>query len=681
LASRLENLYEKEVVTLLLDPVTRDIENRLRVISGENAAAHPGSVVAEKKYTNEQYYDALKTYLMLANREHREAPYLNNQLLVHWRDWLEKNRAGDDMERITPMAEQAVQYYVRRLASGSVSAVRNQEKLVAGSRSHLNNVLQKLPAKERIYGEIISHATGKFQAVNLTKALENTDVDLMSGGYAVPAAYTRAAWDGYIKEAIEQASRGGLNDADWVLESDSSQRLRAEDFDKNYAELLAMYKAAYTREWTNFIAGLSINNFRGLDDAIGRVNRLSDMRQSPIRRAFARVAYETAWDNPAILKRKTQPSDEKNIKAEIVNRLLAEGGPPSDAALNQMGELEERFSIFNKMTAERGGEPALTPYLAILSRVKVRLEAIKSSGEPGKTARGFMKGTMESSSELIEGGQLVDGQLLAGTNAELRALLKPILLRPFHASYGAVLPLANSDINQNWQRQVLPYWQLLADKYPFADSGTEAQLSDVTKFLESESGTLNKFINEHLNGLLIRSEHGYIPRRWSNMSVPFTDAFLKMLAQVSDIEEQVFIAGGASRFEIQPVPIPGLSEVVLEVDGQQLRYRNGPQLWSAFQWPSENAAQGVKISAVTFSGASSTVVSKPGRMGWVRLLSEARITQVAPGTTQLTWTVNSPDSKTGGTMEVKFNLRQIAGANPLAMNTLRKLNLPKKIVN
>src|SRR5690606_31594377 len=236
-----------------------------------------------------------------------------------------------------------------------------------------------------------------------------------------------------------------------------------------------------------------------------------------------------------------------------------------------------------------------------------------------------------------------------------------------------------TDINQTWQRQVFPYWQVLSDKYPFVESGTEAQLSDISKFLEAEEGALNKFLDENLGSLISRRGNAYVPRRWGSMAIPFTKEFLTGISHASDIERRLLIAGGESRFELQPVPTPGLSEVMLEIDGQQLRYRNGPQIWTSFSWPTAEIGQGAKISVITFAGVSSTVASHPGRMGWIRLASEAKATSLPTGAMQLVWMMPSPDNKAGQKIAVRFNLRQVSGANPLAMNTLRELNLPKRI--
>ncbi len=681
LAARLQTLYEQEVARLVLDPVKQQLEMQLNLLASDPAVAAKASAVLHGEFSNEQHYDALKTYLMLHRKDKLEAPFLTEQLTRHWSAWAQQDSGANQADLVASMTEHIVEYFVAHFPEESTPGIDNDARIVADSRDYLNGAMRKLSAKERIYSDIMARAASSNASLNLNRMLENTDVDLIADSYSVPAAYTRAAWENYVGQAIAEASHGTLKDDDWVLESKNvNEQLSAADFEKNYAELLALYKAAYAREWTHFIAGLSITPFKGLSDTIQRVERLSDFKQSPLRRVFARIAYETAWDNPSLLKQ-AAPKEDAGIKAAIVNRLLSTENATANSAPDQLGELEEHFSLFARMTNEKGGNATIVPYLGALAKMKSRLEMINSSGDAGKSARALMKNTMESSgSELLDGMQIVDGQLLAGADTSMREVLKPILMRPFTSSFGVLLPLANGDLNQSWQRQVLPHWQALADKYPFADSGNEAQLADISKFFDA-GGALNKFVEEALNGLLTRQGNVYVPRRFANYSVPFTNAFLVGLSRASDIEEKVFAAGGESHFELQPVPTPGFSEVTLEIDGQQLRYRNGPQLWSGFAWPGTQGGQGAKITVVSFAGVSSTAVTNPGRMGWMRMVSQAKQSTIVPGTTQLVWMVPSPDNSGGEKIPIKFNLRLVSGANPLAMINLRELNLPKKIVN
>lgn len=685
--NRLRHMYLSEVSQLLIEPVKANLEKTLATLSThaiDGAPATSGS--NNQNISNEKYYDTLKTYLMLHDKTHFEGPFLTENLAQNWLGWLNAERANVSMEEIGPMAEHAILFYIANFSRDDTPIITNQDTLVTASREYLKNSMRTLSAKERIYNEIVAQAASQYSALNLARILENSDVDLLSNSYTVPAAFTRAAWDGHVRQAVTQASRGTLKDGDWVLATSGERlQLSPEDFEKNRIELLTMYKQSYAREWMTFLSSLSVNNFRGLDDAVGRIDRLSNLKQSPLRRVYARVAYETSWDNPALMKDASAAPSNGNLKTAIVNKLLSNSdssNSTSHTSEKQFGELEGKFALLGEMTTDKTGQALINPYLGLLSKIKSRLEAIGSSGEPGKSARKLMKSTIESSgSELVEGVQLVDGQMLAGADSDMRDAIRPVLMKPFTSSYGALLGLANNDINQSWQRQVLPAWQALADKYPFVESGSEALLSDISKFLQSEDGTLNKFILENLDGLIARQGNTYVPRRWGNMSVPFTSPFLAGLARASDIKEKVLTSSGASHFEIQPVPTPGLSEVLLEIDGQQLRYRNGPQLWTAFDWPGTQTTSGAKISVITFAGVPSTVLSNPGRMGWMRMASSAKANVVAPGTTQFVWMVNSPDNKTGERIPIRFNVRLVSGANPLAMNSLRDFTLPKKIVN
>jgi type VI secretion system protein ImpL len=683
LEEKLGLLYRDEVSRLLLDPVKKHLEAQLGLLSPGGSKENKKGVSEPSMLSSEEYYAALKTYLMLHSKPRLEAPYLRDALNKYWHRGVAGLGRAVDAKTTVTLADHVIDYYVRHFLDQQTPTIDNDERLIADSRVYLNGVLRKLSAKDRIYGDIISQASSKYASLNLPRILDNADLDLVSASHTVPGAYTRAAWDGYVGSAIAQASRGTLRDDDWVLDSSQvREQLSAADFEKNYADLLAAYKVAYVREWSRFIGGMSITPFRGLSDAVPGLERLSDVDQSPLRRAFARIAYETGWDNPSLMKKSVDKEDD-SIKSAIVNRLLTRAdSSDSSNAPDSLGEIEARFSVFARMTSEKDGGPAIVPYLSALTKVKSRLESINNSGAPGKAARALMKSTMESSgSELIEGMQIVDGQMLYGADASMREILKPMLLRPFTSSYGALLPLARSDINQMWQRQVFPYWQALADKYPFADSGNEARLADIAKFLDAGEGTLSKFVEKDLDGMLTRRGNEFAPRRWRNMSVPFSNAFLNGISRASDMSERIFAAGGESRFELQPVPAPGLSEVTLEIDGQQLRYRNGPQLWSSFTWPVAEGAQGARLSVVTFAGVSSTVASVPGRMGWMRLVSQARQVSTGSSSAQLVWTVPSPDRKLGETMTIRFNLRLVSGANPLAMSALRDMNFPQSIIN
>ena len=96
-------------------------------------------------------------------------------------------------------------------------------------------------------------------------------------------------------------------------------------------------------------------------------------------------------------------------------------------------------------------------------------------------------------------------------------MVRPMLVRPLTQSYNALLgPVAN-DINQAWANEVLPQWKQLAGKYPFADSSNSASVAEISRFVKANDGTLDKFINKYLSGLVQKKGDQLVPRAWGNM--------------------------------------------------------------------------------------------------------------------------------------------------------------------
>jgi len=194
---------------------------------------------------------------------------------------------------------------------------------------------------------------------------------------------------------------------------------------------------------------------------------------------------------------------------------------------------------------------------------------------------------------------------------------------------------------------------------------------------------------KQLSGLLTRRGDQLLPRTWANLGVAFNPAFLSGVTRLTTAGSAALQEGEGARFELQPVPTPGLSEILIEVDGQVLRYRNGPQPWTGFTWPNTpgTSAQGARLQVVSFAGVSTSVANFSGRLGLMRLLAQARVDDHRGDTAQLEWRFKAP----GGGLErasaeaegesVRFNFRLVSGANPLSLSGLRRLGLPERIIN
>ena len=635
----------------------------------------------------EQAYNTLKTYLMLAHPERMEMAHLTDQIPRFWRPWLQAQAVDGSEAGLFRMAERTVAFYAAQIREPDLPVIANRPELVARARARLRGQIRNLTPLEQIYTEMKTRANTRFEPMTLSRILNGRDQDLLTGSCFIQGSLTREAWEGYFREAFLEASRGGFQGTDWVLDSPLDGPLETQGSpETNRARLEDLYKADYAREWTRFLQGLAVRAFTGPGDAAAALARLADPQASPLKLVVAQAAYQTAWDNPSELKKSLHAARNKVI--EQTERLLGGHGGPVVESRDHPGQLGGQFAAAAALADPGGGGRAtLDAYLGLLQKIRARMLAIGNGGDPGYEARQCLQATLAGASELAEGQQWVDSALPGPGNEEGRANLRPFLLRPLIQTYAALLPEAEQDLNRAWTQQVYNAWSNLANKYPFADAANEAQMADILKFLKPGDGILPRFMEKQLGGLLARHGESFVPRTWGGLSLPFGPGFLRGISRLRAAAETLE-EGDPSRFELQPVPTPGLSEIILELDGQRLQYRNGPQAWAGFCWPNPAApVQGARIQSVEFQGATAEVQNAPGRLGLMRLLDQCRVENRLAPTSSLEWKLKpsraspsrdaAPDSPPD--RRIRFNFRMVSGPNPLRLGALRQHALPAKI--
>lgn len=637
-------------------------------------------------------YNALKAYLMLKEQERMEAAHLSDQIPKYWRPWLEANRGKGNPDEINRLAERTVAFYVSQIKEHDLPLIENSVEVVAGSREVLRGAFRQLSAVERVYNELKARANTQFAPMTVGRILNSRDLDLVAGSYSLPGVFTREAWDKYFRQAVVDASKGAIKGDDWVLATSSTENLSKDGgVERNRQTLEALYKAEYASEWKKFLQGVAIADFGSLENAARSLGKLSDPKNSALKLILNKAAYETSWDNPSQFSKSIESA--KNTVIERTEKLvLGNNTAPTVTADKQLGEVGGKFApIAMLTTAGEGGRIPLSVYLDILVKLQGKLAQIAANPEPGLPARQLMQATLSASgSEFAEALTIIDGALLAGVSEENRDIVRPLLVRPLIQAYATLIPQVEQDINRLWQAEVMSTWRGLAGKYPFADSANEASMAEIAKFLKPGEGVLPRFVEKNLNGLVTRRGNQLIPRTWANLGVSFTPAFLSGVAGLTAAGDTVLQEGEGAKFELQPIPTPGLSEILIEVDGQSLRYRNGPQSWSGFSWPntSGNGIEGARIQVVSFAGVSTSVANFSGRLGLMRLLSQAQVDERNGGTAVIEWRLKPASGESGqaaategATETIRFNFRTVSGANPLSLSGFRRQALPEKITH
>lgn len=639
--------------------------------AASGAAATPATATAAaasgKRYTDaspanvEDAYNALKTYLMLADKRHVEVAHLTDQMTRFWRTWLEDNRGNMPREQLIRSAERNLSFFLARVNDDNWPLLEGNLSLVDQSRENLRRVVRGMPARERAYAEIKARASTRYAPMTVARIVGESGASVVAGSYAVPGTFTREAWLGYVQPAIREAASKELQTKDWVLNVAARDDLTLEGSPEQIQKtLVTMYKTEYAKEWQRFMQGVAIQDFGNFEQAVTSMNLLGDPTNSPIRKVFDTAYEQTSWDNPSLLN-----AGLKQAKTGVLDwfKRLISRGTPSQVNVNvdvsganaaggtiPMGPVGKEFSGLAKIVVMHDQNSLLRGYMESLSKVRTRFNLLKNQGDPGPGARQLMQQTLDGNgSELADALKYVDEQMLTGLTDSQRQALRPLLVRPLLQSYAVVIRPASVEINKVWTAQVYqPFAQTLAGKYPFeANAKIEASAAEIGQIFGPE-GAIAKFTTTTIGPLSVRRGDMLAARTWGDLGLSlapeFTTNFTRWVAPLTGgAAGGGGGAGGAATaapqtvFQILPTPATGTTEYTIEIDGQQLRYRNTPAQWTNFVWPNPQGAPGARITATTFDGRSIELLNEPGRFGLERLIATAQRKRRPDGAFDLTW--------------------------------------------
>jgi type VI secretion system protein ImpL len=697
----LRKRFFDEVRLVMLAPVQADLEGRLAQVTSAISTGSPNVVRTtpstrpgdsanaqeegdEQQDPAEQGYEALKTYLMLAERARLDGAWLTGQLPRYWSAYLKAQRGAHSQEEVDAEAIQILEYYLSQLRAPDLPLIQNQAEMVTEARQRLSERINSLPPVERVYAELKARANANFPSISVAAILSGKDSAVMSGTAVVSGAFTRRTWEEYMQAAIKEASGGEIKSDDWVLASTTLDDLsKSNDNAATRNELEALYRADYAEQWVKFLQGVTFPIQSDTERAESALERLTDPRSSPIKLLLQRAAFETGWDNPTQLS-STVSDTRQSVQTRVTAAITGSGSraPQLPNQQSHYGELGQRFALLSILTNSNNPQSAalMNGYLEHLAKLKVKFNQINAADENSTAMIDLIGATLDGKAEFVDATAYVDNIMLGSTDSASRSLLRELLVEPLLQSFAVLLPPLEDGINDLWASEVYEDWIEMAGKYPFSDSQHEVPLSEVIRFLKPGDGAIDKFVDEYLENFVHRrgSASQLTPRTWNNMGIRFNAAFLDGARRLSSIGASLAKGGsGSSLFELQPVPTPSLQEITVEIDGQTLRYRNGPQMWQSFKWPNGDA-QGARIQVVAFDGSTSVVSNQPGRMGLMRMIGAGKRSALDANmkSGRLEWRLKGA----GETDTVKFNIRVVSGVNPLQLADLRHLTLPKRIV-
>jgi type VI secretion system protein ImpL len=709
LSRKLRDEYFAGVRAVMVQPVAARLEALLLETNANAAqldpnaratpAAKPGQPYQDVSATNVgDAYNALKTYLMLADKSHAEPGHLNDQLTRYWRGWLEANRGAMPRDQMIRSAERLLTFTLAHVDDPAWPQVTPKLSLLDGARENLRRVVRGTPARERVYADIRTRAATRFPAMTVARIVGEQDQALVVGSHAVSGAFTRDAWEKFIQGAIREASNRELQSTDWVLKTVAKDDLTLEGSPEQIQKaLIDLYKADYAREWSKFVQGVTIADLNGFDASVQAMNRLGDPQTSPLAKVLRTVYEQTAWDDPSQAR-----VDTAKLKRSLTDwfKEVVLRQTPSEArtALDAIGPLQagakvgagtgagpvgREFAGVARLVGTREKDASLmTGYLDALSRLRTRLNALKNQGDPGPGAKQLMQQTLDgNASELADALKYVDEQMLTGMSDAQKQTLRPLLVRPLVQTFAMIVLPSEAEINKTWQAQVLePFQKSLAAKYPFAQSASLQATPGEIGLVFGPDGALAKFVSGAMGPLVVRRGDVLASRTWADVGITLAPQMVSGFpGWVAPLSANGVASGAGPQtvFQLLPLMALGLTEYTVEIDGQQLRYRNGAAAWVNMIHPGPQAASGARISAVTADGKTVELFNEAGQFGLKKMIDAAAKRRLDGGVHELRWT--------SGNVAVAINLKIASSADTgagdaQASRGFNGLRLPDTIV-
>ncbi|HEY4353609.1 MAG TPA: ImcF-related family protein [Paraburkholderia sp.] len=706
--------YQIVATRNLQQPVVQALERQLGTFSQIRADEQ------QSHDAQQRAYNQLKAYLMLSTPARVDAPFLKTQLLDVW-PAPANMRAGEWLDTSQRLAG----FWAAHLKAHPAWRINTAAPLVTQMRATLVNQIGLSASDDVLYRRVLDQARGKYADLSLATLLAGADSHgLFTTTQTVPGIYTRAAWEGVIEKAIDDAANDQHVEADWVLTDDglatqvnattvrgtiSSARAALDakrDADDLRQRLRTRYFTDYTAAWAtmlNSFQWIAATNFSGVID---QLTRLTDAQTSPLLAVMKSVQYQGQAGRPSqaltdTLVRKAQGlfagSASDATQAPVVNPLDRSFGP----LLALMGDANPASAGGNAGTA--GNTPAanaaafngvsLSRVLTADTTVRLKLQQIQASPDAQAMARSLAQSVFQG--KLSDLSQARDDAALtaASLGAQWAAFGQTLFVQPLDAAWQAVLQPAAASLNEAWRAGVeAPFASSFSSRYPFASTAADASFAEFGHYVRPETGLINRFIAVELSGVLKRQGDQWVPNELAPQSLQFDPKFLAMLRLIGPLGARLYAQGEAGyHFELMPQPTPDVTRTELTIDGQQVVYFNQRETWTPLAWPGNGLNGHASLTWQTLNAGLRVAFDATGDWALLRMLEKAQIKPLDATRYELVWnaevdseagkaaSATSGDGADGKVAPLRYVLRAQMGAGPLDLLKLRGFRMPERI--
>ncbi|MBK6972083.1 MAG: type VI secretion system membrane subunit TssM [Sterolibacteriaceae bacterium] len=608
LSAAAEQAYRRLLEDVMLPRISLRVEEQLRSANANNL---------------DFAYEALKAYLMLNDPARFDAAALKAWITFDWEHSLPRD--------LTIEQRQALEAHLDSMMErGAVaSPVPADENLIASVRT----MLSQYALASRVYGRLKRQGVGgDIQEFTVIKA----------AGPAAPRVFTRLSgqpltkgvpglftYDGYYKAFKRESDKVANELADeegWVLDiKDSGVTGRLTDAagrERLTEDVRRLYLTDYAKTWDDFLNDVKLIRPGDIHQTI-EVARILSAIDNPLAPFLRAASRETTLVKPEGDKDLTERATDKLAKEArrklgymFGTEVVATTPKPASEPIEYI--VDRRFeSLRRYVTSASQGQPApVDQAIALVGELHTMLNAadsaIKSKAAPPASDVPIkVKAQAPSMPE------------------PLRSVLQSLSETSARLASGALVANTNEAIGS----QVGEFCRkAIAGRYPLDRSATRDATQDDFASLFAPGGKMDDFFQRVLSPLVDTSARPWAYRRINDVPVGGSGALIQF--QRAQVIRDVFFRGGGRtaglRLEFKPLEMDAaLTQFILDVDGQLVKYSHGPQVPQSVTWPGPRGSSLVRVQIQPAGPSGVSGMTTEGPWALFRMFDKVNIDPTA----------------------------------------------------
>ncbi|QHF44597.1 type VI secretion protein VasK [Pseudomonas sp. S35] len=616
----------------------------------------------ERAVRAREAYDPLKAYLMMARPDKTDA-----DLLVKTLGNVESSRPGVKPGVWHTQSPTLWRFYAEHLAANPAWRIEPDTRLVAHARQILLGQLGQRNAEANLYQQLLNDTTTHYPALDLHQLVGDTDAfALFSTDASVPGVFSRQAWEGQVRRAIDDIADARREEIDWVLSdqpADIDTRLSPDQLRKRLTE---RYFQDYASAWLDLLNSLRWQPAASLDESIDQLTLMSDVRQSPLIALINTVAYQAqagtrteALADSLVASAHKLIGQDKVAVHEIKGPLVATFGP--------------LLALLDKNNTDG---LSLQAFLTQVTRVRLKLQQVSTAPDPLEMTQALAQTVFQGRRVELTDTQAYGSLLAASLGAQWSGAAQTLFVQPLEQAWQRVLQPSAAGLNSQWQRSIVKPWNAaFASRYPFAATASDASLPMLGQMIRADSGRIEQFLQRQLSGVLRKEGSQWVADPHHSQGLRFNPQFLGAINQLSNLADVLYTDGGMGlSFELQGKAVRDVVQTTFILNGDRHQYFNQKESWQRFQWPGHSDYPGVSLSWTSVHAGERLFGDYPGTWGLIRWLENAHVAPLDDADSRYRLLLKAPDG-----VSLTWHLRTELEAGPLALLKLRGFKLPAQI--